>query len=263
MLANTAVEDVINNSSGPVWLQLYLNKDRSVVRQLVKRAEQAGCAAIVLSVDSPCLGRHERNIRNGFTVPRDLLVKNLLPRRLQRLPRNWPDIDQGAFENQLDPSLTWRDVEWLSSLTRLPILVKGVVRGDDAVLAIQHGARAVIVSNHGGRQLDTAPPTIRVLEEVVKAVGGQCDILVDGGIRRGTDIVKALALGARAVLMGRPILWGLAVDGEQGVCLALEMIRREFDTALALCGCSSPNEISRDLVMTPCSWKVAMDPPCH
>jgi 4-hydroxymandelate oxidase len=254
MLANTAVEDAVEAAAGPVWLQLYLHKDRGAVRQLIKRAEQAGCTALVLTVDSPCFGRQERNIRNGFSLPRDLLVRNLLPRRLERLPRNWPDINQSSFEDRLDPSLTWRDVEWLSSQTRLPLLVKGIIRGDDAALATQHGARGVIVSNHGGRQLDTAPPTIRVLEEVIQAVGSQCEVLVDGGIRRGTDVIKALALGARGVLMGRPILWGLSVDGEQGVRRTLEMIRDEFDAALALCGCSSPKDVGRDLVMTPGSW---------
>jgi len=254
MLANTAVEDVAKASSGPVWLQLYLHKDRGAVRQLVKRAEEAGCGALVLTVDSPCFGRQERNIRNHFALPRDLLVKNLLPRRLTRLPSNWPELNQSSFEDRLDPLLTWRDVEWLCGLTKLPVLVKGIIRGDDAVLAVQHGVRGVIVSNHGGRQLDTAPPTIRVLEEVTGAVGSSCEVLIDGGVRRGTDVVKALALGARAVLIGRPILWGLSVDGENGARQVLEMLSAELNIAMALCGCSSVSQIGRDLAMAPPEW---------
>jgi 4-hydroxymandelate oxidase len=253
MLSNSAVEDVVE-VGGSVWLQLYLQKDRNAVQALVKRAERAGCSAFVLTVDSPCFGRQERNLRNNFELPRNLLVRNLLPRRMDRLPRSMPNLNQWSFADQLDPSLTWRDVQWLCSLTSLPVLVKGVVRGDDAELAAQHGVRGVIVSNHGGRQLDTAPATLRVLEEVVAAVGDQCAVLLDGGIRRGTDIVKALALGADAVLMGRPILWGLAIDGERGVGMVLDMIREEFDGAMALCGCASIKDICRDLAVTPHSW---------
>ena len=256
MLSNMAVEDVVRAGSGPVWLQLYIQKDRHAVGDLVRRAESAGCSALVVTVDSPCFGRQERNLRNHFELPRHLLVRNLLPRRLDRLPRNWSGINQSSFEDRLDDSLTWRDVEWLCSTTRLPVLVKGVIRGDDAVLAVRHGARGVIVSNHGGRQLDTSPATIRVLEEVVNAVGGESEVLVDGGIRRGTDVVKALALGARAVLVGRPMLWGLATAGEAGVRHAIEIIRKEFDIAMALCGCRSVAEIRRDLVLTPGDWCV-------
>jgi 4-hydroxymandelate oxidase len=250
MLSNSAMEDVVAASSGPVWLQLYLQKDRNATKALVARAEAAGCTGLAISVDSPCFGRQERNLRNGFQLPRDLLVRNLLPRRLERLPRGMT-ISQDLFEDRLDPSITWRDLEWLCSSTRLPVLVKGVIRGDDAVLAVDHGARGVIVSNHGGRQLDTAPATGRVLEEIVTSVAGRCDVLVDGGIRRGTDVVKALALGAKAVLMGRPVLWGLAAAGESGVHAALNILRQEFDNALALCGCACVNDIGRDLVLKP------------
>jgi 4-hydroxymandelate oxidase len=254
MMANTAVEDVVEAGGGPVWMQLYLQKDRHAFQTLVKRAERAGCSALVLTVDSPCFGRHERNLRNRFELPRNLLVRNLLPRRMDRLPRSMPSLNQWSFAPQLDPSLTWRDVQWMCSLTTLPVLVKGVIRGDDALLAVEHGVRGVIVSNHGGRQLDTSPATLRVLEEVVAAVGDKCTVLLDGGIRRGTDVVKALALGAHAVLMGRPILWGLASDGEQGVGMVLNIIREEFDEAMALCGCASIRDISRDLAVTPHAW---------
>jgi 4-hydroxymandelate oxidase len=205
----------------------------------------------VLTVDSPVFGRQERNLRNRFELPRNLLVRNLLPRKLERLPRSWSNINQHSFEDHLDPSLTWRDVSWLCSITRLPVLVKGVVRPDDAILAVQHGAKGVIVSNHGGRQLDTSPATISVLADVAGAVGNQCDVLVDGGIRRGTDVIKALALGAKAVLVGRPLLWGLASNGQAGVEQTLEILRTEFDSALALCGCRSIAEITPDLVRGP------------
>jgi 4-hydroxymandelate oxidase len=148
----------------------------------------------------------------------------------------------------LDNNLTWRDFEWLRSITRLPVLVKGVARGDDARHTVGCGAAGVVVSNHGGRQLDTARPTIRALPEVVEAVDGRADVLIDGGIRRGTDVLKALALGARAVQVGRPILWGLAVDGEAGVRHVLELLRDELDLAMALCGCRTVAEIGRDLI---------------
>ncbi|HEX6544973.1 MAG TPA: alpha-hydroxy acid oxidase, partial [Bryobacteraceae bacterium] len=251
MLATTAVEDVVEATTAPIWMQLYLQKDRAAVRDLVKRAEQAGCKALVLTVDSPVFGRQERNLRNRFELPRNLLVRNLLPRRLERLPRSWSNINQHSFEDHLDPSLTWRDVAWLCSITRLPVLVKGVIRPDDAVLAVEHGAKGVIISNHGGRQLDTSPATISVLANIAAAVGERCDVLVDGGVRRGTDVIKAIALGAKAVLVGRPLLWGLASNGEAGVATTLEILRTEFDSALALCGCRSVAEISPDLIHGP------------
>ena len=152
------------------------------------------------------------------------------------------------FARLQDDNLTWRDVEWLRSITKLPVLVKGVARGEDAKHAIESGAAGIVVSNHGGRQLDTARPTIRALPEVVEAVAGRVEVLVDGGIRRGTDVLKALALGARAVQVGRPVLWGLVVDGEAGVRHVLELLRNEFDLAMALCGCRTVGEITRDLI---------------
>ena len=152
------------------------------------------------------------------------------------------------FASLLDPSLTWSDLEWLSSITSLPILVKGVVRADDATRAAGMGVKGIVVSNHGGRQLDTSPATIEVVEEIAAAVGQRVEVLVDGGIRRGTDVIKALALGARAVLIGRPVLWGLAMDGQDGVATVLRILREELDCAMALCGCRDLPSISRDLV---------------
>ena len=237
-------------TTGPLWFQLYIYKDRGASRALVERAEQAGCSALVLTVDSPLLGRRERDVRNGFYVPPDTPVPNLAagPRETLAAATMSASALATFVETHWDASISWRDLAWLRSITRLPILVKGIVRGDDAELAVEHGAAGVIVSNHGGRQLDTAQSTARALPEVAAALDGRAALLVDGGIRRGTDVVKALALGASAVLLGRPVLWGLAVDGERGVSRVLELLRAEFDLALALSGCRTPAELSRDLI---------------
>jgi 4-hydroxymandelate oxidase len=152
------------------------------------------------------------------------------------------------FASGIDAALTWKDVDWLRSITKLPVLIKGIVRGDDAARAVDHGAAGVIVSNHGGRQLDTAIASVRALPEVAEAVAGRAEVLLDGGVRRGTDVIKALALGARAVLLGRPVVWGLAVGGESGARRVLELLRADVDLAMALCGCPSVDDISRDLV---------------
>jgi 4-hydroxymandelate oxidase len=249
-LSNTDVEDVIAASSGPVWFQLYVYRDRGATLALVERAEAAGCKAIVVTVDAPLLGRRERDVRNGFKLPAHLSVKNLTASGLHALPETQGDSSLAAyFASLLDQNLTYKDVEWLRSCTRLPVLVKGIVRADDASRAVDAGAHGIVVSNHGGRQLDTAPATVRVLEEVVLAVGGRAEILLDGGVRRGTDVIKALALGARAVMLGRPILWALAADGERGVLRALEIIRAELDLAMALCGCPTLEAVSRDLIL--------------
>jgi 4-hydroxymandelate oxidase len=153
------------------------------------------------------------------------------------------------FASGIDAALSWRDVDWLRSVTRLPVLIKGIVRGDDAAKAVDHGASGIIVSNHGGRQLDTAIASVRALPDVVEAVAGRVEVLLDGGIRRGTDVIKAIALGARAVLVGRPVVWGLAADGEAGAKRVLDLLRAEVDLAMALCGCPTISDISRDLVV--------------
>lgn len=205
-LATQSVEDVVAAATGPVWFQLYVYKDRAVTEALVRRAEAAGCRALVLTVDSPLLGRRERDVRNRFHLPAHLTAKNLLPAGMGALGPDRHDSGLAAyFHTLLDPGLGWKDVAWLRSVTRLPLLVKGVVRGDDAARALDEGAHGVIVSNHGGRQLDGAPATLDVLPEVVDAVAGRGEVLLDGGVRRGVDVIKALALGARAVLVGRPV----------------------------------------------------------
>ncbi|HTM20541.1 MAG TPA: alpha-hydroxy acid oxidase, partial [Kofleriaceae bacterium] len=209
----------------------------------------AGARALVLTVDAPVLGRRERDARNRFQLPAGLTIENMLPAGHGDLPGGVDDSGLAAyFASLIDPTLSWRDLEWLRGVTRLPLIIKGIVRPDDARRAVAAGAAGVVVSNHGGRQLDTAPATIQVLPHIADAVGDRAEVLLDGGVRRGTDVVKALALGARAVLLGRPILWGLAVDGQAGVERVLATVREELDRAMALCGCPRLDAITRDLV---------------
>ena len=211
-LSTFSIEEVMAVATGPVWFQLYVFKDRAISASLVKRAEAAGCKAIVFTVDVPLLGRRERDARNQFKLPDDLSVKNLLPAGLQEFPGDRTTSGLGPYiASLLDPVLTWKDIEWLAGITTLPVLVKGILRSDDALLAVKHGASGVIVSNHGARQLDTTPATISVLPEIADAVGDKVEVYVDGGIRRGTDVLKAIACGAHAVFIGRPVLWGWLV----------------------------------------------------
>jgi isopentenyl diphosphate isomerase/L-lactate dehydrogenase-like FMN-dependent dehydrogenase len=202
------------------WFQLYWGPDRSKVQDLLERAAAAGYRAIVVTVDLPEVGRRERDLRTGFVTP-------------------------ASLSDVTDNSLTWRDLEWLRSHTTLPILVKGILTAEDAVLAAEAGVEGIVVSNHGGRQLDGVAASLDALPEVVEAVGDRSEILLDGGVRRGTDVVKALALGARAVLVGRAALYGLAVAGAEGVERVLTLLREEVELALALCGCASPADVTR------------------
>jgi 4-hydroxymandelate oxidase len=249
-LSNTAVEQVVAAASGPVWFQLYVYKDRGATEALVRRVEAAGARALVLTVDAPLLGRRERDVKNRFALPPGLGIENMHAAGYAEVPHARAESGLAAyFADLLDPALTWRAVEWLRSITSLPVIVKGIVRADDAERAMQAGAAGVVVSNHGGRQLDASPATIEVLARVVDAVAGRGEVLLDGGVRRGADVIKALALGARAVLVGRPILWGLAAGGREGVGAALALLRRELDLAMALCGCPDVASITRDLVI--------------
>ena len=250
-LSNTAVEQVVAAASGPVWFQLYVYKDRDATAALIRRVEAAGCSALVLTVDAPLLGRRERDVKNRFTLPAHLGIENLTAAGYAALPAVAGSGLAAYFAELLDPGLTWDVIGWLRSVTKLPVIVKGIVRPDDAVRAVTAGAAGIIVSNHGGRQLDAAPATIDVLPRIAAAVAGGAELYVDGGIRRGSDVVKAIALGARAVLVGRPILWGLAAGGREGVAAALGLLRGELDLAMALCGCPDVASITRDLV-APC-----------
>jgi 4-hydroxymandelate oxidase len=249
-LSNTLIETIASAATGPVWFQLYINKDRGFTRELIARAEKSGYRALMVTVDTPEWGRRERDVRNGFHLPPGLSAVNLLPsnERGEVIGQHGAGMGQ-AFTWMLDASTSWKDVEWICSVTRLPILLKGICRPEDARLALQHGARGIVVSNHGGRQMDTAPATIEVLPAIADAVGGKMQILMDGGVRRGLDVLKALALGATAVQVGRPVLWGLAAGGQEGVTNALNILRQELDLAMALSGCPDLSGISRDLVV--------------
>jgi 4-hydroxymandelate oxidase len=251
-LATTTLEDVAAAAPGaPRWFQLYIYRDRGVSTELVRRAEAAGYGALVLTVDTPRLGRREADMRNGFGLPPHLCLANFQSKaELAREPSRPPGesgIAHYAAQN-LDGSLDWKAIAWLRSITRLPIILKGIVTGEDAALACQHGVDGIVVSNHGGRQLDGAVATLEALPEVVAAVEGRAEVYVDGGVRRGTDVLKALALGARAVLIGRPVLWGLAVGGEAGVRHVLRLLRDELDLAMALSGKASLADVDGALV---------------
>jgi 4-hydroxymandelate oxidase len=247
-LSNTGMEEVTAAANGPVWFQLYIYKDRAVTRDLIKRAESAGVQAIVLTVDAPVWGTREADVRNRFHLPDGLFVENLSPAGKQAFPRSAGSGLAAYVAQMFDGGIGWRDLDWLCAQTRLPVVVKGVCRADDARRCADHGAKALVVSNHGGRQLDTSPATLDALPAVAEAVQGKLEVYVDGGVRRGTDVVKALALGARAVLVGRPVLWGLAAGGEAGVSDVLAILKREVTDALALCGYAAPDRVRRDVL---------------
>ena len=247
-LSNTAMERVFAETDAPCWFQLYVYKDRGVTRSLVERAREAGAGAIVLTVDAPGWGTRERDVRNAFRLPPGLDVANLAPAGRGDFPTVEGSGLAAYVREHFEDALGFDDLDWLCGSTPLPVVVKGVCRGDDARACIEHGAAGVVVSNHGGRQLDTAPATCEVLPAVVEAVDGAGEVYVDGGIRRGSDVVKALALGARAVLVGRPVLWGLAVDGERGALAVLDILRRELEEAMLLCGCADVGAINRTLL---------------
>lgn len=230
----------------PLWFQLYLQPDLEITETLVRRATDAGCSALVVTVDSAVLGAGERNRRNGFhDLPPGLRCENLVDLR---------DGEIGHVRQiAMSAEFTWEHVDWLRRITDLPILLKGVLHPDDVRLAVRHGVDGLVLSNHGGRQLDTVPATLELLPEIAAAVEGRIPIVLDGGVRRGTDVVKALALGAAAVGIGRPVMWALAESGEKGVRRLLELLRDELDDALALCGASGVADLTPGLVRFP-SW---------
>jgi 4-hydroxymandelate oxidase len=250
-LSTTLVERIRESTEGELWFQLYINKDRQFTRDLVNRVENLGYRALMVTVDTPEWGRRERDVRNGFHLPEGLSAINLVPSNECGVEIGQSGSGMGqAFTWMLDASVTWKDLEWLCSLTKLPVLVKGVCRSDDAVKCMDHGAAGIVVSNHGARQMDGAPATIEALPPIADAVDGRVPILIDGGIRRGVDVLKALALGASAVQIGRPILWGLAANGQAGVEQVFKMLQQEFDLAMALAGCPDLKSITRDLIST-------------
>jgi L-lactate dehydrogenase (cytochrome) len=269
--SSRTIEEVADAAKGAVWFQLYLWRDRDVIAGLVERAKAAGYGALVLTVDVPVIGRRERDLRNGMTLPPRLTRANVIdmlrhPRWLAGLVRGSPltfanfvdvpgrgrsAVELGQYVNveMMNPGATWEMFSWLRTIWAGPLAIKGVLHRDDAVKAVDLGANGVIVSNHGGRQLDGAVAALDALPAVAEAVNGRADVLLDGGIRRGTDVVKALALGAKAVLIGRPYVLGLGADGTAGVAATLEVLRNELDRALALVGCPDVGLMNRDFLV--------------
>ena len=268
--SSRTIEEVADASRGPVWFQLYLWRDPEVIEGLVKRAAAANYGALVLTVDVPIIGQRERDLRNGFTLPPRLTARNAVdmlrrPRWLAGLVRDTPltfanfvdvpgrgrsAVELGKYVNveMMNPGATWETFTWLRRIWDGPLAIKGVLHPDDARRAVELGADGVVVSNHGGRQLDSAVAALDALPAIAEAVGGRADVLFDSGVRRGTDVVKALALGAKAVLIGRPYVLGLGADGAAGVSAVLDVLRSELDRALALVGCPDATRLTREFV---------------
>ncbi|HKF77734.1 MAG TPA: alpha-hydroxy acid oxidase [Candidatus Dormibacteraeota bacterium] len=267
-MSSVTLEEIAREAPGEHWFQLYVWRDRGLTRSLIDRAAAAGYRALVVTVDTPVLGRRERDLRNGATIPPRITVRNALdtlrrPRWLLTMARgprptfaNVAGPSAGLrpfalspFVNGLfDPTVTWADLGWIRGLWRGPLLVKGVMCAEDAREAVAQGAAGIVVSNHGGRQLDGAPATMEVLPEVVEAVGGEVEVLLDSGIRRGADVARALALGARACMVGRAYLYGLAVGRQQGVARVLGILGTELERSMALMGCARVADLGPDCV---------------
>ena len=247
MILSTAstcsIEDVAA-IDGPKWFQLYVYSDRGLTKALVERAEACGMEAVVLTVDAPVLGRRERDLRNRFHLPSGIRLANVPSSGSVPMPTGHGESGlANHFASGIDAILTWKDIDWLHSITKMPVLIKGIVRGDDAIQAVEHGVAGIIVSNHGGRQLDTAIASIRALPEVAEAVAGRAELLVDGGVRRGTDVMKALALGAAFVFLGRPFGFAAAIAGEAGVEHAVALLAAEIDRNMAMLGITNLAEL--------------------
>jgi L-lactate dehydrogenase (cytochrome)/(S)-mandelate dehydrogenase len=265
------LEDLSACGASPRWMQIFIYKDRGFTRELAERAAKSGYDALVLTIDNQFPGNRERDIRNGFTIPPRFRLAGLagmalrgrwlwrMRRELRRItlgnyarPGETADIGRlaGRLASLLDPAMSWNDVDALRKIWTGPLILKGVLHPSEARAAVERGVDGLIVSNHGGRQLDGAPATLDVLPLLVEAVAGRIPVLIDGGVRRGVDVVKALALGAKACLIGRPPLWGLAVAGEAGVAHVLDIYRREMDRVMGLCGVSRIADIGRELVFS-------------
>ncbi len=248
--SHCSLEEIADAATGPLWMQLS-HRGYDHTENLVKRAEAAGYKAIVLTVDAPIPTPKERDIRNRFVRPGELGNFREYQRRLAEAGESVPTTYGHVL---LPPPLTWRELDWLRSLTGLPLVLKGVRTAEDARLAVEHGANAVLVSTHGGRRMDTTMSSIEVVPEIVAATGGKVEVYVDSGVRRGSDVLKALALGATAVAVGRPLYWGLAVNGAEGVHHMLELLREEFDRAMAYCGQNSVDDLEDRLLNIPREW---------
>jgi 4-hydroxymandelate oxidase len=242
-LSSYPIEE-ITATGATTWFQLYWLRDAGLRREMVRRAEEAGCAALVLTVDVPWMGRRLRDIRNGFALPPEVTAANLTEAQGWAAHRRDSGGSAVAAHTALAfaPDLNWDDIEELRAGTTLPLVLKGLLDPRDAARAADLGADAVVLSNHGGRQLDGAVPAVHLVGEAREAVASHCRVMVDGGIRSGLDVLRALALGADGVMVGRPVIWGLAADGEAGVGRVLDLLATEFDDALGLAGCASPAE---------------------
>jgi 4-hydroxymandelate oxidase len=245
--ASATLEDAAEAGASCRWFQLYLQPERAATLALVRRAEAAGYEVLVLTVDAPINGVRNREHRAGFMLPPGVAAENLKDTAVAPVPL--PPGASVVFDRFMAHAPTWDDVAWLRSETKLPVVVKGVLSAEDGMRAVEAGAAGIVVSNHGGRTLDTLPATIDVLPQIADAVGRRVPLLLDGGIRRGTDVLKALALGASAVLIGRPVVYGLAVEGAFGVAHVLRLLRDEFEVAMALSGCPTLADIGPHTVM--------------
>ena len=267
-MSTSTVEDIAKVAKYPTWFQLYVMRDRGMSRELIERARAARCSALVLTVDLALQGQRDRDVHNGLTIPPTLRVSNLLnfatrpgwvwryltgpkvvPASLVKPGQTTLFTIAGYVNSQFDQSVTWKDIEWAKSIWGGPLALKGILDPKDAKLAVEHGVDAVIVSNHGGRQLDGVRSAISALPDVVDAVAGKAEVLIDGGVRRGTDVLKAIALGAKACMIGRPYMYGLAAKGRPGVTKALELLRNEIDLALALTGNTSLAGLDRSSIL--------------
>jgi L-lactate dehydrogenase (cytochrome) len=266
-----SIEDVRSAVQKPFWFQLYLMRDRSFNAELLDRALAANCSAVMLTVDLPVMGLRRRDPKNGLSIPPKLTLKNLFEvamrpawalKVLTGRRRTFGNLEArmkgtGGFKTlsewiaqQFDPTVTWKDLAWLRERWPRKIIIKGILDAEDARLACQHGVDALVVSNHGGRQLDSARSTISALPEVVEAVAGRCEVLFDGGVRSGQDVLKALALGAKGCLIGKSFLYALAAGGEAGVTLALDIIRQELGVSLALTGANDVRKVTREILVS-------------
>lgn len=266
-MSTSTVEDIRQVRKAPFWFQLYVMRDRGISRELIERAKAAGCSALVLTVDLAMQGQRDRDVHNGLRIPPRLRLSNLpnfamrpgwvwryltgpkvVPASLVKPGQDTLFTIAGFVNSQFDQSVTWKDIEWAKSIWGGPLALKGILDPEDAVKAIDHGADALIVSNHGGRQLDGVRSAISALPGVVDAVAGRAEVLLDGGVRRGTDVFKAIALGAKACMIGRPYMYGLASMGRPGVALALELLRNEIDLALVLSGNTRVSGLDRSTI---------------
>ncbi|XP_017106728.2 uncharacterized protein Hao [Drosophila bipectinata] len=251
-LSTTSLEDLAVGAPETIkWFQLYIYKDRTITEKLVRRAEKANFRALVLTIDAPIFGHRRADVRNNFSLPSHLTLANFQGIKATGVA----SANMGAsgineyVSSQFDPTISWKDIAWLKSITHLPIVVKGVLTAEDAVLAREFGCAGVIVSNHGARQIDTVPASIEALPEVVRAVGDDLVVMLDGGIIQGNDIFKALALGAKTVFVGRPAVWGLAYNGQKGVEEMLSILRKDFEITMALIGSQTLKDIQPSMVV--------------